>query len=70
MAMPQKGTIHSTRRSGNYVRVSVKVPGRETMFYVEAPIRLGLKVGDKVEIMSAPRGSKAKQNIGYRIKKI
>jgi len=29
-----------------------------------------LKVGDKVSVMSAPRGSKAKQNIGYRIRKI
>ena len=71
MAAPMKGTIHATRRhSSGYVRVSVKVPGRETMLYVEAPIRLGLKVGDKVAITSAPRGTRAKQGVGYRIKKV
>ena len=71
MAMPQKGTIKGLRlNQRNKVRVSVHVSGRETPIYVEAPVRLGLKIGDKVEVMSAPRGSKAKQNIGYRIKKI
>ena len=71
MAAPQRGTVRPLRmHKYNLVRASVHVKGRETPIYVEVPIRLGLKIGDKVELTSAPRGSKAKQGIAYKVKKI
>ncbi|MBW3010834.1 hypothetical protein KY335_02475 [Candidatus Woesearchaeota archaeon] len=72
MAAPQRGKVISTRlhENGRVVRGSIKVSGRETPLYVEWPARLGISSGDNVEVVSAPRGTKAKQNIGYKIKKI
>lgn len=71
MAAPQKGTVRSLRKHRlGLIRASIDVKGRETPIYVEVPMRMGLKIGDKVEVRTAPRGSEAKQKIAYKVKKI